>query len=137
MSSATTVRSVEGELRAARGALVFIPDGTQRLLRVTVPLDLGRDFRKSRARMVLTQPAKSVLETDRFEPEIQPTHGVPERIVGDVLDQDGDRLTVGATFPIVVTVPDPARTYSGRVLCEMTGALEGREAELVDTDQAD
>ena len=124
--------AVEGELRASKGALIFIPEGTQQYLRVDVPLALERGFRRGRARMVLAQSAGTVIETKRFPVGVQPEHGVPQRIIGEVISQgDGELVVESGGVTVVVRPPDRDHSYKGRVLCEMNGALEGRDAALL------
>ncbi len=122
----------EGELRASKGALIFIPDGSDRYLRVETSLALQSSFRSGRATMKLVQPASAIAPGPRFDATIEPEHGVPEKVIGDVTGRDGDELVIDAGGLRLCVRPPDDREYSGRVVCQMTGVLEGRDASLAD-----
>lgn len=129
----TTVAMIEGELRASKGALIFIPDNSgDRHLRVDVPLALDGSFRRGRATMTLVQSATAIVEAKRFDVVVEPEHGVPEKIIGDVVGQDGDELEVAAgPLSLIIRSPEAGKQYTGRVVCQMQGGLQARDAALL------
>ena len=123
--------STSGELRATKGALLFIPEGTDRMLRVQVSTPLSEDFRSGRARLTLAQRAREIVQTGRFEPGVKPEHGIPEQVIGDVVQQTDDAVLLDCgAFTLLVALPDDAPSYDGRLVCQMQGPLEGRDAQL-------
>ena len=123
--------STPGELRATKGALLFIPDGTDRMLRLQVSIPIDDDFRRGRARLTLAQSAREVVQTDRFPIGVKPEHGVPEQVIGDVQQQaEGAVLLDCGDFSLLVDLPTDAPRYAGRLVCQMQGPLEGRDAKL-------
>jgi len=120
--------TTKGELRASKGALIFIPEGTDRYLRVEVDLDLPPSFRSGKAALTLVAAAKATAEHPRAPAALEPEHGVPTRASGEVLERrDGALLVDTGVVRLLVTT---AEGRSGRVICELEGPLRGADVRL-------
>ena len=107
----------EGELRASKGALIFVPEGADHFLRVEVDAPLPEGFLSGAVRTTLCQEATEVLEADEASLGVFPEHGVPEELSGTVIGRDGRRVAVDlGAFKMVLLVPEgtdsPARIYA-------------------------
>jgi hypothetical protein len=113
-----------GDLRASKGAFLFIPEGTKRHLRVQPEAKLEAGFMSKGVELVLSQSVKSYVETDRFEAKIDPEHGIPEQICGNLLGpcEEGFLLQSGS-IRLVVELPQAPKSEHAMVFCDMSGPL--------------
>jgi hypothetical protein len=119
-------KETTGELRLAKGALLFVPDGTDLLLRVEARLALPASFKRARAALTLQIDAEDVAaSTER--PGLSPPQGVPERIVGDVAGRDPLVVDAGGVLVHIVG----ATATAARVAVTARGPLRAVDARLL------
>lgn len=90
-----------GTLRLSKGAWLFRPDAVDVLLRVTPspePAPEGFLSRPVEATLSVTGHARP----GDGAPAIEPRTGVPERLVGRIVDVAADAIVVDAGVPVVV-----------------------------------
>jgi hypothetical protein len=120
----------DGELRASKGALIFIPQGTSHYLRVESTLQLPEGFRSGPARATLRQDAELVRSAGRRGDGVEPDHGVPEELCGTVIAREYGEVVLDVGFPIHVRLP--AGEASGKRLYVMLRPpLVADDAELL------
>lgn len=113
-----------GELRAAKGAILFAPDGSERLLRVELEPTPGPEFRSRRARLRLRQRARTAVAARRLPASLSPEHGIPEQAIGDASPDPSTglvHLDCGA-LGLLVELPEAA-PRSGRLACALEAPL--------------
>lgn len=131
--------AIEGELRASKGALLFVAKGSRRLLRVSAPsaqVDPGLKSRPVRLR--LQQSAKAAIARPKAALSVEPEHGIPERIVGDLEGRDGRVARVRTVDGLLIeaVLPEGAPALEGRVLMEMVGELVALDLEWLSSEDA-
>jgi hypothetical protein len=90
-----------GTLRLSKGAWLFRPDDVDLLLRVTPspePSPAGFLSRPVEATLSVTGRARA----GSGAPGMEPRTGVPERVIGRVVDVAADAIVVDAGVPVVV-----------------------------------
>jgi hypothetical protein len=121
-----------GELRVIKGALVFIPDGTEHYLRVRTQLTLPEGFHAGRARFQLLQHASEIRAAAHGESGIHPAEGIPERISGVVTGVAGDRAEIQAgPVPVVITLPRGQLAVDHRITARVDEPLWAECGELL------
>ncbi|MFH1809671.1 MAG: hypothetical protein ABIJ09_13070 [Pseudomonadota bacterium] len=120
----------QGELRASKGSLIFIPDGTTHFLRVESSVQLPEGFRSGSMRTTLRQNAELVRAAGRRGDGVEPEHGVPEELCGTVLEQRDGEVVLDVGFPIHVRLPD-GEASGKRLYVMLQPPLVADEAELL------
>jgi hypothetical protein len=115
---------LSGELRAAKGAILFAPDGSERLLRVELEPKPGPEFRSRRARLRLRQKARTAVAARRLPSSLSPEHGIPEQAIGDAAPDPSTGLVIlrCGELGLLVELPEAA-PRSGRLACALEAPL--------------
>jgi hypothetical protein len=121
-----------GDLRASKGAYLFVPTGAKRYLRVELAHPPPRDFLSQSVEIVLSQAVKSYIETDRFEVAIKPEHGIPEQVCGTITGRNEGLWVLEAEgVQFLLDLPQAPKSDSARVVCEMHGPLQGKHVKYL------
>ena len=121
-----------GDLRASKGAYLFIPDGTKRYLRVDLEVSAPEGFLRQQAEAVLCQTVKTFIETDRFKTAISPEHGIPERLCGTLKGKHNDYWILETEgIEILIDLPEEPSRGTAQVFCEMDGPLRARQLRFL------
>ena len=115
------------ELRSLRGAVAAVPEGTDYLLRgEPAPGLIPAHFRRATGTLMLTAEATEIAEGGG-QRVIEPPQGVPEVVVGVVLEIDDDRVIVDAGFPFTLRWPSslggPLRAIGATVRVAVQGPV--------------
>ena len=125
MTNSSTFFHMQGDLRASKGAYLFIPKGTNRYLKVELETSPGDGFLSQHVEIRAHQNVSAFLETSKRPVGFVPEHGVPEEISGTLHhapEQDQWHLeTEGLT--IRVSLPTPPSQNEVRAYCQMSGPL--------------
>jgi hypothetical protein len=121
----------DGELRRAKGALIFIPEGTENYLRVEWTSELPDDFKTGKARAILVSEAQMVRDGAKMEDRLSPGDGIPEEICGKVLQTiSANEVVVNVGFPLHILLPE-GKNAGDRLFATLADSLVAREAEIL------
>jgi hypothetical protein len=121
----------EGELRRAKGALVFIPEGTENYLRVQWQGDLPEDFKTGKARAILVSKAEMVRDGKGLLGKLSPGDGIPEEICGPIVEKVTEtEVVVNVGFPLHVILPE-GKHIEGRLFASLGDSLVAKDTEMI------
>jgi len=130
MANSGNNHQTPGDLRASKGAYIFIPAGTKHYLRVEPRPPPVAPFMSQKVLSSLKQSVKSFVETDRFEAKIDPQHGIPERICGTLNGRHENNwiLEIGS-IRVIVELPHEPKNQSSMLICDMEGPLRAEDIQ--------
>jgi hypothetical protein len=121
----------DGELRRAKGALLFIPEGTEHYLRVQWEGDLPEGFSTGKARATLVSQAEMIRDGTGVLGRFCPGDGVPEEVCGPIVETITEReVVVNVGFPLHVILPE-GKHANGRLFATLGDVLLAKDPEIL------
>ena len=116
---------MQGDLRASKGAFIFIPSGTKNYLRVEMQAPPDEGFLSQHVEITAHQNVSAFLETSKRPVGLQPDHGVPEEISGTLHHEieKNEWFLEAENLKLKVTLPSAPSKSPVRAYCQMSGPL--------------